>query len=123
MKHLTIGSLVLLIVGASTIGARALAQEISITDTGVMQDAKTRAPFARLVVTPRSLAFGVVKAITTKSFKVKNSGTMTANLTVVPPTTSTPFSVRWMLAVLMPLGLLTVNVSLFVSWKKPVPSG
>ena len=93
MKKLTIGSLALLIACALSIGAGALAQVVSIPDTAFMQDANARAPFARLVVTPRSLAFGVVKAIKTKSFRVRNSGTLTANITVVPPTTTTPFSV------------------------------
>jgi uncharacterized protein DUF3443/HYDIN/CFA65/VesB family protein len=71
--------------------AVAFAQNLSISDQSIEGD--TRAPFAHLVITPRNLAFGVVKAVTTKSFKVKNSGTMAANITVVPPSTDVPFNV------------------------------
>ena len=47
--------------------------------------AKTTTEFAHLTVAPRSGAFGKVKAITTKSIKIKNTGNVDATVTVVGP--------------------------------------
>lgn len=69
----------------TAIGARA-------QTPGVAESRKAGAPFAHLTVAPRSLAFGTVKAITTKPIVLKNTGTLAANITVTAPS-SAAFSI------------------------------
>lgn len=71
--------------GALTIATGALAQYAS--DSA----AKDAAQFARIAVAPRGLGFGVAREVETKFVKIRNTGNVDANVTVVPP--SPPFSV------------------------------
>jgi hypothetical protein len=65
----------------TAIGARA-------QTPGGAESRTASAPFAHLTVAPRSLAFGTVKAITTKPIVLKNTGTLAANITVTAPATA-----------------------------------
>jgi hypothetical protein len=85
MKHLIARAHLILLVGILTIASDALAQRPS--DAGV----KAQASIAHLTVAPRSIGFGMVKATEAKPIKIKNTGNIDANVTVVPP--SPPFSV------------------------------
>jgi hypothetical protein len=69
------------VVGALMIATAALAQLSS--DSPVVE--KEKAAIAHLTFKPKSLGFGTVKSITTKSMNVKNTGTLDANVNVVPP--------------------------------------
>ena len=87
MKRLFTRAASLLAVGALTIATGALAQRASDSDA-----AKAKAPFAHLTVAG-SIGFGTVKAITTKSVELKNTGTMDADVTVTGPSQPSPFTV------------------------------
>lgn len=87
MKRLFTRAASLLTVGALTIATGALAQHASDSDA-----AKAKAPFAHLTVAT-SIGFGTVKAITTKSVELKNTGTMDADVTVTGPSQPSPFTV------------------------------
>jgi hypothetical protein len=52
---------------------------------------KALAPIAGLSVSSKSITFGLVKRVTTKSIKIKNTGTLDANVSIAAP--SAPFSV------------------------------
>lgn len=86
MKKLATHAASVLVVGALTIATGALAQLAS--DSAAI---KAKASIAHLTVTPRSFGFGIAKEIETKSIKIKNTGTIDANVTVVAP--SAPFSI------------------------------
>ncbi len=88
MKRLFIRAASLLAVGVLTIATGALAQHASDSDA-----AKAKAPFARVTVSSKSIGFGTVKAITTKSVELKNTGTADANVTVTGPSQPSPFTV------------------------------
>ena len=86
MKRLFIQAASVLVVGVLTIATAALAQRAPDSDA-----AKVKAPFAHLTVSSKSIGFGTVKAIATKSITIKNTGTMDANVAIIAP--SLPFSV------------------------------
>jgi uncharacterized protein DUF3443 len=77
-----------LVVVALTITTGAFAQGVSDSPA-----VKARAPIAHLTVAPRALGFGLVKAVKTKTIKIKNTGTVAAQVTVVGPALSSQFSV------------------------------
>ena len=86
MKRLFTRAASLLAVGALTLATGALAQRASDSDA-----VEARASIAHMTVAPRSIGFGIVKKIETKSIKIKNTGTLETNVTVVAP--SPPFSI------------------------------
>ncbi len=88
MKRLFTRAASLLAVGALAIATGAFAQHASDSDSA----AATKAPFAHLTVAT-SIGFGTVKAITTKSVELKNTGTMDADVTVTGPSQPSPFTV------------------------------
>lgn len=54
-------------------------------------DAMAAADSIHLTNIPKSMGFGRVKKVTSKSIKIKNNGTASASVTLVPP--SAPFAV------------------------------
>jgi hypothetical protein len=86
MKRLFAQAATVLMVGALTTATAALAQRAS--DSAAIE---ARASIAHMVVTPRSIGFGMAKKIETKSIRIKNTGTLDTNVTVVAP--SPPFSI------------------------------
>ena len=86
MKRLFTRAASLLAVGALTLATGALAQRAS--DSAAVE---ARASIAHMTVAPRSIGFGIVKKIETKSIRIKNTGTRDTNVTVVAP--SPPFSI------------------------------
>ena len=87
MRTLFNWAIFVLIIGTLTIATGALAQRAA--DSPDID--KARAPIAHLSVTSKSIAFGVVKRVTTKSIKIKNTGTVDANVIVAAP--AAPFSI------------------------------
>ena len=86
MRKLITRAATVLVVGALTIATGALAQRAS-DSAGI----KAAASIAHVTVGPRSIGFGTAKEIETKSIKIKNTGTIDANVTIVAP--SPPFSI------------------------------
>src|SRR5580704_4391111 len=87
MRSLTRAA-VFFIIALLTIATAALAQRAAD-----YQDLKARAPFAHLAPGRRSIAFGIVKQVETKFMRITNTGTADAEVTVVGPLSSSPFTV------------------------------
>jgi hypothetical protein len=85
MKSSTIRSAFVFATIGLTIATGALAQYASAPDT------KKQAQFARLVIAPRAINFGIAREVETKSVQLRNTGTIAANVTVVSP--PSPFSI------------------------------
>ncbi len=86
MKRLLVRWAFVVLIGTLTIATAARAQLDS--DSGA---AKAKTPIAHLTVA-KSIGFGTVKAIETRSVNLKNTGTADANLTVTGPSQPSPFT-------------------------------
>jgi len=84
MKSLVTRAALAFAVGALTIATAAFAQQGS-------DPAAVKASIAHMTLAPRSIGFGTVKKVETRSIKVKNNGNADANVTVVAPVA--PFSI------------------------------